>query len=51
MWITRIMVTWGIITVLVGFIHTSRQFYVIRFLLGAARPVSSWCDRLSHALV
>jgi len=36
MWIARIMVTWGIITVFVGFIHTSRQFYVIRFLLGAA---------------
>jgi MFS transporter, ACS family, tartrate transporter len=36
MWIARIMVTWGVITVLVGFIHTSRQFYVIRFLLGAA---------------
>jgi len=36
LWIARIMITWGIITVLVGFVHTARQFYVIRFLLGAA---------------
>jgi MFS transporter, ACS family, tartrate transporter len=35
-WISRIMVSWGIITVLVGFVHTSHQFYTIRFLLGAA---------------
>jgi ACS family tartrate transporter-like MFS transporter len=35
-WIARIMVSWGIITVLVGFVHTSREFYIIRFLLGAA---------------
>ena len=36
LWIARIMITWGIITVFVGFVHTSRQFYVVRFLLGAA---------------
>ncbi len=36
MWIARIMITWGIITVFVGFVHTSRQFYIVRFLLGAA---------------
>jgi ACS family tartrate transporter-like MFS transporter len=35
-WIARIMISWGIITVFVGFIHTSRQFYAVRFLLGAA---------------
>src|ERR1022692_982115 len=35
-WIARIMISWGIITVLVGFVHTSRQFYTVRFLLGAA---------------
>jgi len=35
-WITRIMITWGIITVFVGFVHTPRQFYIVRFLLGAA---------------
>ncbi len=35
-WITRIMITWGIITIFVGFVHTPRQFYIVRFLLGAA---------------
>src|SRR3984957_21007937 len=35
-WITRIMISWGIITVFVGFVHTSRQFYTVRFFLGAA---------------
>lgn len=35
-WIARIMISWGIITVLVGFVHTSRQFYAARFLLGMA---------------
>ena len=35
-WIARIMISWGIITVFVGFVHTSRQFNAIRFLLGAA---------------
>jgi MFS transporter, ACS family, tartrate transporter len=36
LWIARIMITWGIITVFVGFVHTSHQFYIVRFLLGAA---------------
>jgi MFS transporter, ACS family, tartrate transporter len=35
-WIARIMITWGIITVLMAFIRTPRQFYVVRFLVGAA---------------
>jgi ACS family tartrate transporter-like MFS transporter len=35
-WMARIMVSWGIITVFVGFVHTSRQFYGVRFLLGIA---------------
>jgi len=35
-WIARIMVTWGIVTFFVGFVHTPRQFYAARFLLGAA---------------
>src|SRR5215467_8976741 len=35
-WIARIMVSWGILTVLLAFIHSARQFYVIRFLVGAA---------------
>jgi MFS transporter, ACS family, tartrate transporter len=35
-WIARIMISWGIITVLVGLVHTAHQFYTARFLLGAA---------------
>ena len=36
LWISRIMISWGIITALVGFVHTSGQFYTVRFLLGVA---------------
>lgn len=35
-WIARIMISWGIVTVLVGFVHSSRQFYAARFFLGIA---------------
>lgn len=35
-WIARIMVTWGLVTVWMAFIHTPRQFCTVRFLLGAA---------------
>jgi ACS family tartrate transporter-like MFS transporter len=35
-WIARIMICWGIVTALTGFVHTAGQFYVARFLLGAA---------------
>src|SRR5215472_10425790 len=35
-WIARIMISWGILTVLMAFIHTARQFYTVRFLVGAA---------------
>jgi D-galactonate transporter len=35
-WIARIMITWGMITVLMAFIHTERQFYLVRFFVGAA---------------
>ena len=35
-WIARIMFSWGIVTILTGFVHTTTQFYVARFLLGAA---------------
>ena len=30
------MISWGIVTILNGFVHTATQFYVARFLLGAA---------------
>ena len=35
-WIARIMISWGILTFLLAFIQSARQFYVIRFLVGAA---------------
>src|ERR1700726_4234738 len=35
-WIARIMVSWGIATVLMAFIHTPRGFYLVRFFVGAA---------------
>src|SRR5262249_9048513 len=34
--IARIMITWGVITVAMAFIRTTREFFVVRFLLGAA---------------
>ena len=35
-WIARIMISWGIVAVLMGFIQTKGHFYSLRFLLGAA---------------
>ena len=35
-WIARIMISWGIVTILTGFVHTTAQFYAARFLLGVA---------------
>ncbi len=35
-WIARIMISWGILAVLMGFIRTETEFYWARFLLGAA---------------
>ena len=35
-WLARIMVSWGILAMLTGFIHTKNHFYLIRSLLGAA---------------
>jgi sugar phosphate permease len=35
-WIVRIMLTWGIASALMAFIHSQVQFYIVRFLVGAA---------------
>jgi MFS transporter, ACS family, tartrate transporter len=35
-WIARIMVTWGILSILMATVRGPTSFYVIRFLLGAA---------------
>ena len=36
LWISRIMISWGILVVVMAFIHTARQFFIVRFLVGAA---------------
>ena len=33
-WIARIMISWGVIAILTGFVQTKNQFYLLRFLLG-----------------
>ena len=35
-WFTRIMATWGLITIALGFTSSPTMFYILRFLLGAA---------------
>src|SRR3954449_433124 len=35
-WIARIMITWGVISMAMAFVRTPNGFYVLRFLLGAA---------------
>jgi ACS family tartrate transporter-like MFS transporter len=35
-WIARIMISWGFITILTGFVHSAGQFYAARFFLGVA---------------
>ncbi|WP_449409359.1 MFS transporter [Methylobacterium komagatae] len=35
-WFARIMFTWGLVTVLLGFTHGTAMFYGLRFLLGVA---------------
>jgi MFS family permease len=35
-WFARIMLTWGVITILLGFTQNTTMFYALRFLLGVA---------------
>jgi MFS transporter, ACS family, tartrate transporter len=35
-WIARIMLSWGIVTILTGFVRSAGQFYAARFFLGMA---------------
>ncbi|WP_199027214.1 MFS transporter [Ralstonia sp. ASV6] len=35
-WIARIMVTWGVLSLMTAWVQTPTQFYVLRFLLGVA---------------
>jgi len=36
LWIARIMITWGILSIAMMFVQGATSFYVVRFLLGAA---------------
>jgi len=36
LWICRIMLTWGVVSMATAFVHSATAFFVIRFLLGAA---------------
>jgi MFS family permease len=35
-WISRIMITWGLVSAGLAFVHSQTAFYVLRFLLGVA---------------
>src|SRR5579864_7530869 len=35
-WIARILITWGAVATLTGFVHSTQQLYVARFMLGLA---------------
>ena len=35
-WIARILISWGIVAMLTGFVQTAAHLYVVRFLLGVA---------------
>jgi ACS family tartrate transporter-like MFS transporter len=35
-WIARILLTWGVISVICGFVQNATQLYILRFLLGVA---------------
>jgi MFS transporter, ACS family, tartrate transporter len=35
-WTARIMISWGVVTILTGFVHTAGEFYAARFFLGLA---------------
>jgi len=35
-WIARILITWGIVAMLTGFVQTAIHLYIVRFLLGVA---------------
>jgi MFS transporter, ACS family, tartrate transporter len=35
-WIARILITWGILAMLTGLVHSVNQLYTVRFLLGLA---------------
>ena len=36
LWLARIAITWGVITILTGFVHSTTQLYIARIALGVA---------------
>jgi ACS family tartrate transporter-like MFS transporter len=60
-WIARILISWGIVAMLTGFVQTALHLYVVRFLLGVAEAgyfpgillyLTYWCRQrqLGHAV-
>ena len=60
-WIARILISWGIVAVFMGFARTATQLYLLRFLLGVAEAgyipgillyLTYWFNqrRLGHAI-
>jgi MFS family permease len=35
-WTARIMLSWGVMTILTAYVHNAREFYLARLLLGTA---------------
>ena len=50
-WIARIMISWGIVVILTGFVQSETQLYVLRFLLGVAEAGFFWNRSLPYILV
>ena len=57
-WIARILLTWGLAAIAMGFIRTSKEFYLVRFFLGAAEAgffpgiivyLTHWFSKLDRA--
>jgi ACS family tartrate transporter-like MFS transporter len=58
LWIARIMITWGLVSTGMGFVHTPTQLYIMRFLLGMAEAgfapgiiyyISCWFPKSNRA--
>ncbi len=50
-WFTRILLTWGLITMAMALIQGPKSFYLLRFLLGVAEAGFSWCFIPNYTVV
>lgn len=57
-WISRIMISWGLVSAFTAFVTTPTEFYIVRFLLGVSEAsffpcmawyLSSWFQSKHHA--